>query len=170
MMAGVIEGIGCRKHGNGLQIRHGLHAQTTGNDDHVLSAFGYDTCQLLLGLNLIAQEVHFYRTGDVLALLLGNGRKAVALRLFGRVELLEALVAGDNKEVILPGKQAFQLIPVFQHILGIVHQIPPSYRFVVRLYANDHHWIIPYAPCKCPAFSHLFSAISLISPLLVSIR
>ena len=170
MMAGVIEGIGCRKHGNGLQIRHGLHAQTAGNDDHVLSAFGYDTCQLLLGLNLIAQEVHFYRTGDVLALLLGNGRKAVALRLFGRVELLEALVAGDNKEVILPRKQAFQLIPVFQHILGIVHQIPPSYRFVVRLYANDHHWIIPYAPCKCPAFSHLFSAISLISPLLVSIR
>lgn len=102
MMAGVIEGIGCRKHGNGLQIRHGLHAQTAGNDDHVLSAFGYDTCQLLLGLNLIAQEVHFYRTGDVLALLLGNGRKAAALRLFGRVELLEALVAGDNKEVTFP--------------------------------------------------------------------
>ena len=99
-----------------------------------------------------------------------NGRKAVALRLFGRVELLEALVAGDNKEVILPGKQAFQLFPALQHILGIIHQIPPSYRFVVRLYANDHHWIIPYAPCKCPAFSHLFSAISLISPLLVSIR
>ena len=65
-----------------------------------------------------------------------NGRKAVALRLFGRVELLEALVAGDNKEVILPGKQAFQLIPVFQHILGIVHQIPPSYFLVVLCYGS----------------------------------
>ena len=158
-MAGVIEGIGCRKHGNGLQIRHGLHAQTAGNDDHILGSFGYDTCQFLFGLNLIAQEVHLYRAGNVLALLLGNGRKAAALRLFGRVELLEALVAGDNKEVILPRKQAFQLIPVLQHILGIVHQIPPSYRFVVRLYANDHDRIISYTPYKCPAFSHLFFSI-----------
>ena len=169
MMAGVIKGIGCRKHGNGFHIRHGLHAQAAGNDHHVLGAFGYNAGKFLLGLNLIAQKVHPRRAGNVLPLLLGNGREAGALRLFGRVELLEALVAGDNKEVILPRKQAFQLFPALQHILGIIHQIPPSYRFVVRLYANDHHWIIPYAPCKCPAFSHLFSAISLISPLLVSI-
>ena len=169
MMAGVIEGIGCRKHGNGFHIRHGLHAQAAGNDHHVLGAFGYNAGKFLLGLNLIAQKVHPRRAGNVLPLLLGNGRETGALRLFGRVELLEALVAGDNKEVILPRKQAFQLFLALQHILGIIHQISPSYRFVVRLYANDHHWIIPYAPYKCPAFSHLFSAISLISPLLVSI-
>ena len=169
MMADIIQRIGCGKRGNRSKIGHRLHAQSAGNDNNVFRSLGDKACKRFFGLDLVAQEVYLDRTGDVLALLLGNGRKAVALRLFGRVELLEALVAGDNKEVILPGKQAFQLIPVFQHILGIVHQIPPSYRFVVRLYANDHHWIIPYAPCKCPAFSHLFSAISLISPLLVSI-
>ena len=105
----VVQRIGCRKDGNGFQIRHGLHAQTAGNDHHVLGALRHDARQLLFGLNLVAEKIHLDGSGDVLALSLRNGGKAFALRLFGCVKLLEALVAANHEEVVLPRQQAFQL-------------------------------------------------------------
>ena len=109
VMTDVVQGIGRRKDGNGLQIRHGLHAQAAGNDHHILGTLRHDPRQLLFGLDLVAQKVHLCGSGDVLSLLLSNGSKVTALRFFGGVELLEALVAGDNKEVILSRKQDLQL-------------------------------------------------------------
>ena len=103
-MTDVVQGVGCRVDRNWLQICHGLHAQAAGNDHHILGSFRHNTRQLLFGLDLVAQEVYLDISGDVLALLLSNGRKVTALWLFGCVELLEALVTGDNKEVILPCK------------------------------------------------------------------
>ena len=109
MVSDVIQGIGCRENGNGLQIRNRLHTKTAGNDDHILRAFGQDTRQLLFRLHLIAEEIHLGGSGDVLSLGLCESGEGAHFRLFSGVELFEALVAGYHKEVILPGEQAFQL-------------------------------------------------------------
>ena len=108
MMSDVVQGVGSRKDRDGLQIRHGLHAQTTGDNNHILGAFRDDAGQLLLRLHLIAEEIHLGGSGDVLALFLSDRGERAALRLFGCVELFEALVASYDKEVILPREQAFQ--------------------------------------------------------------
>ena len=108
MVADVVQGVGCREDGDALQIRHGLHAKTAGNHQHILSTLGDDAGQLFLRLHLVAEEIHLGGSGDALALCLSNGFQLAALRLFGCVELFEALVAGNHKEVILPREQAFQ--------------------------------------------------------------
>ena len=99
-MTDVVQRIGCRKDGNGCQIRYGLYAQTARNDYHILCSFRHDTRQLLFSLDLVAQEVYLYGSGDLLSLSLRNGSKITALRLFSCVELLKTLVAGDHKEVV----------------------------------------------------------------------
>ena len=106
-MADVVQGIGCGENRDGFHIRHGLHTQAAGDDHHVLGALG--ECQLLFGLDLVAEEIHPGGAGDVLALLLRKANEAVKLRLGGGVEFLEALVAGHDKEIVLPRKQALQL-------------------------------------------------------------
>ena len=100
VMTDVVQGIRCRKDGNGCQIRHSLHAQTARNDHHILGSFRHNTSQLLFGLDLVAQEVYLCGSGNVLSLRLRNGSKVTAFRLFGCVELLVALVAGNHKEVV----------------------------------------------------------------------
>ena len=109
VVSDVIQGIGCRKDWQGLQIRHGLHTETAGDDDHILRALGHDSRQLLFRLYLIAEEIHLGSSGDVFSLGFGAGSERPCLRLFRGVELFEALVAGHHKEVILPCEQAFQL-------------------------------------------------------------
>ena len=108
-MTHIVQGIGGGKRGHLRKVGHRLHAQTAGDDHHVIRPRGDDSGQLLFGLHLVAQEVHLHRARDVLALFGGDGGKAAALRLLGGVELLEALVAGDDKEVILLCQQVFQL-------------------------------------------------------------
>ena len=108
VMSDVVQGVGRRKDGNALKIRHGLHAETAGDDHHILGALRHDARQLLFGLHLVAEEIQLCGSGDGFSLFLSNGGKRAAFRLFGCVELFEALVAGDYKEVILPCEQAFQ--------------------------------------------------------------
>ena len=108
MVTDIVQGVGRREHGHGFHVRHGLNTQAAGNDDHILGTLGNDAVQLLFGLDLVAQEVHPGGTGDVLAQLTGDGQEFVAFRLLGGVKLLEALVAGDNEEVVLARQQACQ--------------------------------------------------------------
>ena len=105
----VVQRIGRGKRGDLLQVSHRLHAQSTGNDHDVLCFFGDNSGKLLLGLHLVAKEINVHRPGDVFALRFGKVHKTSALRLLCGFEFLEALVAGDDKEVILLCQQVFQL-------------------------------------------------------------
>ena len=109
MMADIIQRIGCGKRGNRSKIGHRLHAQSAGNDNNVFRSLGDKACKRLFGLDLVAQEVYLDRTGDVLALRLSDGGKAAAIRLLRGFELFEALVAGDDEEIVLPRQHAFKL-------------------------------------------------------------
>ena len=110
MMADIIQRIGCGKRGNRSKIGHRLHAQSAGNDNNIFRSLGDKTCKRLFGLDLVAQEVYLDRTGDVLALRLSDGGKAAAIRLLRGFELFEALVAGDDEEIVLPRQHAFKLL------------------------------------------------------------
>ena len=112
-MADVVQGIGRGEDGNRFQVRHGLHAQAAGDDHHVLGSLRQSAFQLLFGLDLVAQKVHPGGAGDALAQGFGQGNKFAALRLFGGIKFLEALVAGNNKEVVLSRKHSFQLFLAF---------------------------------------------------------
>ena len=109
MVADVVQGIGRGKRGDGFQVGDCLHAEAAGNDHNVLGPFGNDAGQLLFGLDLVAQEVYLDRSGEVLALRLRDLGKAAAIRLVGGVERFEALVARNDKEVILPGQHGCKL-------------------------------------------------------------
>ena len=127
VMTHIVQGIGGGKRGHLRKVGHRLHAQTAGDDHHVIRPRGDDPGQLLFGLHLVAQEVHLHRARDVLALFGGEGGKAAALRLLGGVKLLEALVAGNDKEIVLSCHHAVKLFRAFQRILGIIQKISPSY-------------------------------------------
>ena len=109
MVTYIIERIGRGEDRQRFHLCHGLHAQAAGNHHHILRPLGNEAGQLLLRLHLVAEEIQLGRAGDVLALDLSEGGKFTALRLFGCVELFEALVAGHYEEVVLPREQAFQL-------------------------------------------------------------
>ena len=108
MVTHIVQGIRCGESRYGLQIRNRLNPQTAGNDNDIFRSLGNDPDKLLCSLHLIAKEVHVYRAGDMFSLLMRKGSKVTAFRFYGGVELLEALIAGTNEEIVLLREDAFQ--------------------------------------------------------------
>ena len=108
MVTHIVQGICCGESRYGLQIRNRLNPQTAGNDNNIFRSLGNDPGKLLCSLHLIAKEVHVYRAGDMFSLLMRKGSKVTAFRFYGGVELLEALIAGNNEEIVLLREDAFQ--------------------------------------------------------------
>ena len=121
-MACVVQGIAGRENGLFHQLRHGLNAQTAGDDENALGPLGDKIPELSFRLGPVAQEIDLDRTGDGLALFLGELDKRFAVGLLDGCEFPEALVTGYNEDVVRSGQKRCKLFGAFQPVLGIVLQ------------------------------------------------
>ena len=124
VVARVVQGIGRGDHGEIDAVRHGLDAEAAGDHDDVLRALGdaVELCQLALGLGLVAEEIELDAGRDGLPALRGDAQEFLTIRLIDRFKLLETLVAGDDKEVVLALELRRKLVDSLQLVLGVVLQ------------------------------------------------
>ena len=122
VMTCVIEGIAGSEDGLLHQLRHSLDAQTAGDHEHALGALGDHSGQLPLGLDPVAQKIDLEGARDGFALFLGKLYECLAVGLIDGCELLEALVAGNNEDLVRTGEHRGELFGILQPVLGIVLQ------------------------------------------------
>src|SRR5699024_1807198 len=104
VMASVIQRIAGGEYRLPCQIRNRLDTQAAGDHEHILRTLRDHILELLLRLNLVAEKIYFRAACDGLALFRSKLLKFSTVRFIHGFKFLEALVAGNDKQVVFIGQ------------------------------------------------------------------